>query len=193
MLPHVEQQDGNLAGGQVALVIEHLEQVEALAEGVIGQHAPAGALHAERVGVEGLLELLEAAEGLAEGVGQVARGLAAAVGRHVLPEHRVVDVAAEVEGQVLLELVDGAQLALGGGFGQLLNGGVGTLHIGRVVLAVMEFHDLGRDMGGQRVVVVIEIRQFVGHYVFLQVWGVRRAVAPHGLAADAEARRTGLL
>jgi hypothetical protein len=83
---------------------------------------------------------------------------------HVLPEHGVVDVAAEVKGQVLLEFVDGSEVALLAGLGQLLQGGVGTLNVGVVVLVMVQFHDLARDVGLQCAVVVVEIGKGVNSH-----------------------------
>ena len=76
----------------------------------------------------------------------------------------MVDVSTEVEGQVLLELVDGSEVALLAGLGQLLQGGVGTLHVGVVVLVVVELHDLARDVGLQCAVVVVEIGKGVNSH-----------------------------
>ena len=53
----------------------------------------------------------------------------------------------DVEGQRLLQADDGPELTLVPGIGQLLQGGVGTGHVGRVVLVVVEFEDLGRVVG----------------------------------------------
>ena len=55
-------------------------------------------------------------------------------------------MAAQVEGIVLLELVDGAEVALVAGLGQLLQGSVGTLDVGGMVLVVVQLHDLGSDV-----------------------------------------------
>jgi hypothetical protein len=70
---------------------------QALAEGVPAEDGPAAALDGGggggEVGAEG-------AEVLVEGGGEFAGGLVPAVGGEVVPEDRVVDVAAEVEGEV---------------------------------------------------------------------------------------------
>ena len=49
---------------------------------------------------------------LVDGRRQVAVGLVTAVGREVLPEDRVEDVAGDVEGERLLEADDGAEVVL---------------------------------------------------------------------------------
>lgn len=57
---------------------------------------------------------------------QVAGGLVAAVRGHVRPEDRVVDVAADVEGQILLERAECAEGLLLAPLRQLLDGGIDT-------------------------------------------------------------------
>ena len=91
-----------------------------------------------------LLKRVEAAEVLADRGAEVAVGLAAAVGAQVLPEQRVQDVAREVEGEVLLELVDGAEVVAVAGLGELLERGVRAGDVGGVVLVVVQLEDLGR-------------------------------------------------
>ncbi len=83
---------------------------------------------------------------------------------HVRPEQRVQDVTRQVEGQVLLELVDRAELfALAGG-GELLERGVGALHVRGVVLVVVQFEDLGGIVRLERRVVIGQVGQRVlGH------------------------------
>src|SRR5256714_2234242 len=103
MFPHVEQDDRDLACRQVGLLVVELVDEQALAEGVPAEDGPAAALDGGggcgEVGLEGV----EGAEVLVEGGGELAGGLVAAVGGEVLPEGGVVDVAAEVEGEGLLE------------------------------------------------------------------------------------------
>ena len=116
------------------------------------------------VGGELGLELLEGAEGVLDGLGELALGLAAAIGGEVLPEDGVVGVAAQVEGEVLLPQVDGGQVAGLTGGGQGLQGGVGAGDVGGVVLVVVELHDLAGDVGLQGGVVVGELGKGVhGH------------------------------
>ena len=82
---------------------------------------------------------------------ELAVGLVAAVRGQVLPEDRVVDVAAEVERQVLLvQAVDRAKVALVAGLGQLGEGVVGPGDVGGVVLAVVQLHDLAGDVRLER-------------------------------------------
>ncbi|GAA3063919.1 hypothetical protein GCM10020000_54300 [Streptomyces olivoverticillatus] len=58
------------------------------------------------------------------------------------------DVAGEVEGQALLQAVDGAPLVLVAGLGELLQRVVGALDVSGVVLVVVQLDDLGADDGG---------------------------------------------
>ena len=56
------------------------------------------------------LEGGEGAEGVLNGLSQLALGLTAATGGEVGPENRVIGVAAQVEGEVLLPQVDRGQI-----------------------------------------------------------------------------------
>jgi hypothetical protein len=127
------------------------------AVGLDAEPGPAGT-EAGRGGVgELLLERVERAEGGVDGVGEVARGAAppaAAGGGEDLPEERVVGVAAGV-------VADGG-LLVGGEFVEVLEDvdhdglvgevgaferGVGLGDVGGVVLAVVDLHGLGVDVG----------------------------------------------
>ena len=83
--------------------------------------------------------------------------LAAAVtagGGQVLPEEAVVDVAAAVEVE---ERGDGRRLgevALALGLGDGLERAVEAVHVGLVVLGVVQLHDLARDVRLEGAVVV---------------------------------------
>ena len=88
-------------------------------------------------------------------------GLSPPSGRQVRPEHRVVDVPAEVEREALLQAVDRPERVLVPGLGQLVERGVGAGDVGRVVLAVVQLHDLARDVGLECPVVVGQVRQRV--------------------------------
>ena len=112
----------------------------------------------------------QAAEGLGDGVREFAdavlvQGLAAAVAGHVVPVDAVQDVAGEVEGEVLLQAVERPPLLLVPHLGQLLQGVVRALDVGRVVLVVMQLDDLGADHGGECRVVVRKLRERVQRHV----------------------------
>ena len=77
------------------------------------------------------LEGVERPERLVQRGRQLAVGLAAAVRGEVLPEDGVVDVATEVEGERLLQADDGAEVALLAGRGELLEGVVERVDVGR--------------------------------------------------------------
>ena len=164
MLPHVDHEQRDGGDGDVALLVGELQGDQALADGVPREDRPARALQAQGRGRELRLELLEGAEELVDGGGELALGARSALAGHVRPEDRVVHVAAEVEGQVLLEEVDGGEIAgLAGGL-ELLEGGVGARHVVRVVLVVVQLHDGARDVGLQGGVVVGQVGQGVnGH------------------------------
>ncbi|MPM48107.1 hypothetical protein SDC9_94829 [bioreactor metagenome] len=162
VLPHVEEQQRGLTDRQVALVVEDLVDAQGLGERVVAEDGPAGALDAEGHRGELLLEGVQATErGVQRGLDVTGR--LGAARRHVGPEDGVVEVAAQVEGEVLLQLVDDAEVALVPRVGQLLQGGVGALDVGGVVLVVVQLHDLRDDGRGQSVVVVREVGQLVGH------------------------------
>jgi hypothetical protein len=82
-------------------------------------------------------ELVETAEVLINRCSEGAIRLVAALRRHVGPEHRVVDVAAEMEGQILLELVDVAERIPISSLSKLVQRGVDALHVRGMVLGVM--------------------------------------------------------
>ena len=165
MLPHVQQQDGDLRQRQVALLVEQLHDVQPLTEGVVDEHGPAGALDGVRVCLELSLELVEAAEELIDRGTELAVRLVATVGGHVRPEHGVVDVASEVEGEILLQLVDAAERAAVASLGELVERRVDALDVGRMVLRVVQLHDLARDVRRQCAVVVRKIRKVVRRHL----------------------------
>ncbi len=138
-----------------------------------GSHASAGpsrTLDAQGRLVHLFAHTGEGAEVLVDRRGQFSLGLAAAVGRHVLPEQRVQNVPRDVEGQVLLELVEVAELTGLPSGCESGGGGVGALHVGSVVLVVVQLHDLAGVVGLQRAGVVGQFGQRVfGHRRLLVV------------------------
>ena len=79
--------------------------------------------------------LSKLAEVLVDRGAELAVRLVAAVGGQVRPEHRVVDVPAEVEGEVLLQPVDRLpNESAVAGLGELVERGVDALDVGRMVL-----------------------------------------------------------
>ncbi len=133
-----------------------------------------------------LLEGLEGAEVVADGLGEVTRGLAAALGGEVRPESGVVDVPTEVEREVLLVEVDRGQVAALAGVRELLERGVGAGHVGLVVLGVVELHDATRDVRLERTVVVAELRKGVDSHSDVLLDVVRsRGAATHCITRKA--------
>ena len=97
VLPNVDTDDRNEA--QERILVGGGRELQTLGSGVIPEPAPAGALDGRSGGVELLLEGIEGAPLLDDGLleGAVAEGAAVALalrrgGREVLPEERVVDV-----------------------------------------------------------------------------------------------------
>jgi hypothetical protein len=86
----------------------------------------------------------------------------------------VVDVTAEVEREVLLELVDVREVARLAGLSKLLERGVRPGHVRLVVLAVMKLHDLAADVRFERGVVVGEVGQGVLRHVLFFLSARRR-------------------
>ena len=80
VLPHVQKQKRHEVNGQVALLVRHLLDDQALTDLVVGQHSPAGALQAQSGGVEVFLELVKRTEVAVDGLSQRAGRLATAVG-----------------------------------------------------------------------------------------------------------------
>src|SRR5918996_110823 len=101
-------------------------------------------------------EAVEAAEGLDEHGRDCAGGVgfAAAVGRQIGPEQRVEHMPGDVEGEVLFEHRDSREVAGGTGRVDLLQGLVGAVHVGGMVLVVVQLHDAAADVGLERRVVV---------------------------------------
>src|SRR5699024_6473987 len=131
------------------------------ADRLIGEHRPARALDAQRRRGEVIAELVERAEELVDRLRQLTGGLVAALRGEVLPEDRVVRVTTEVERQILRELVHRREVTGLPRRRELLQRRVRTLHIGRMMLGVMQLHDLPGDRRSERPVVVVEIRKRV--------------------------------
>ena len=165
MLPHVDHEQRDDPRGDVRLLVEELEDHEPAGDRVVGEHRPPRSLDAGRRRGEVRDEGVEGSEGVVDRPGQFARGPAAAVRGEIRPEDRVIGVPAQVEGEVLGELVDLGQVARLAGCGQILKRGVGARHVRGVVLVMVEPHDFRGYVGFQSRVVVGELWQGVGHVV----------------------------
>ncbi|QBZ58296.1 hypothetical protein PoMZ_03242 [Pyricularia oryzae] len=162
MLPHVNAKYGDPARHGI-LILGGDDDQRASRRLLLDQPAPAAALDAQQLGRELRLELVEAAPLLLDLRDQRGRrrggvGVWARRRRQVLPEERVVDVAAGVE-------VDGReggdavrQLARRVRLERLVEVG----HVGRVVLAVVQLHDLLGDVRLQGVVGEWELGELRG-------------------------------
>src|SRR5205085_5815296 len=144
-------------------------RVDGEAGPVPDEPAPPGAEALHAPVVHGALQLVETAEGVGDRLRQGARGLAAAVRAHDLPEERVVRVPAAVvphrrllvlgeEVEVREHLLDRPTVPLGA-----LDRRVQVGDVGRVVLVVVDAHRRLVDVGLQGGVVVRQVRNRVGH------------------------------
>src|SRR5579883_347209 len=111
MLPDIVAHDGIEAIHQRAVLVGGRDDGE-FAIPVGHEPRPAGAEAFDTGIIEGGFEGVEGAESLVDGVGNGAGGVAAAIGRHNLPEHRVVGMATAVvahgDANVLRHIVDAA-------------------------------------------------------------------------------------
>lgn len=80
----------------------------------------------------------------------------------VLPEQAVVDVTATVEVEQGREGGGLCRVSLGTGFLDLGQGAIEAVDVGLVVVLVMQFHDLARDVGFEGTVVIWDGRGATG-------------------------------
>src|SRR5688500_8833175 len=83
------------------------------------QRAPAGALQRGGHGGQLRRQLIQRAEVRGDALAEATAWWSSGLGGEALPEERVQDVPAEVEGQVLLELPDVREVGRRAGFGDL--------------------------------------------------------------------------
>src|SRR5262249_48913065 len=138
--------------------------------------APARAELADAGGDEVLLHLLDRAEILLDLLLERRGKRTAALGLHPFPEMRVVVVLPGIveEGGVLaMRALDDLLEALALPFGALQQG-VAGVHIGEVMLVMMEFERLLRHMGRQRIMRIGEVgkrKRHVGSPGIASGWG----------------------
>ena len=147
VLPHVEQEQRDRCPARVLrLLVEELLDDELLAERVPARAPPSRSPGCRvAAAVKCAWNLSNAAEVTRRSPTRSSPvGLAAAVRREVGPEDRVVDVPAEVEREVLLELVHVREVAGVARLGQLLERGVRAGDVRLVVLVMVQLHDLAR-------------------------------------------------
>lgn len=124
---------------------------------VLDQPSPSTSLDGCQSRVHLGLEVAERAVGLIDGLGQGTGGwlsTTGALGCQVLPEQTVVQVATSVEVDGPFESDLSGNVVLSLGLLELLDGVVVVGNIGLVMLRVVKLHDLTRDRGLQRTVVV---------------------------------------
>src|SRR4051812_32904023 len=167
VLPDVDAQQRHQAVAQGRVLVRGARDLHARA--VVHEPGPAAAEAVHAGLLELVLEAVEVAAGLLDRRRQVALRLAAAVGAHDLPEEGVVGVPAAVvthgcldvrweRPEVLQDLLHGLVRPFGA-----LQGTVGLVHVGLVMLVVMDAHRLLVDVRLERAVVVREIGYLVGH------------------------------
>ena len=99
MFPRIHTDDGlELANHRILIGVRLDANVAGLC--ILDEPSPATSLDASKSGVELCLHAVQAAEGVVDGFGQRSRrrlAAACALGRQVLPEQAVIDVAAAME------------------------------------------------------------------------------------------------
>lgn len=158
MLPHVNSDDGNLAANDGILVLggDNPQTV-----GILNEPTPTTALDAKKCLVKRSLETVDASPRLVDGFdeawGTVGIRIRGGGGGQILPEERVVDVAAAVEpdgcleGDLLRDVVGRHGSRVG------LERVVQVIDVGLVMLAVVQLHDLRRDARLER----LRLRQWL--------------------------------
>ena len=124
---------------------------------VLDEPSPAASLDTSESSVHLVLELVKAAVGAVDGLGQSTRwGLTTAslAGGQVLPEESVVQVTTTVEVDGRLEGNLGGDVLLGLSLLELLKRSVVVVDVGLVVGLVVNLHDLTGDRGLQSAIVV---------------------------------------
>ena len=157
---------------------------------VLHQPGPSTTLDTRQRSVELLLESVEAAIVCVDGGRQSARRwlTAALVGRRkVLPEQRVVDVPAAMEVDERLQCNLGLDVLLLLGLLNLLAEVVERGYVGVVVVLVVQLHDLARDVGFERAIIVwTSVLEVDSHsYIIL--------VAVHGRSGSVALPRTNVV
>ena len=174
MFPDIGSQDGLTAVGHRSVGIIGVDDLHA-AVVVLHQPGPAGAEVASPLLVEPLFEVLKGTEGLADGIGQGPAGLTAPLGAHTVPVEGVVpDLGGLIEQPsrtgLLNDFLQGHILVFGAG-----NHAVELVHVGLMVLAMVELQGFGGDMGFQGVLGIGQIRQFKGHTGSL-LYGIEKRI-----------------
>ena len=146
MLPSVNtQQRFELSNHRILICIRpHLQRSRLR---ILDQPSPSTALNPRQFRIHDLLQIIQTPVSLIDSIAQLStRGLAApgGFGGQVLPEERVVDVPAAVEVDERLQSNLRCRVRGGGSGSELLGEVVVGVHVGLVVFAMVELHDLAR-------------------------------------------------
>ena len=156
MLPHVNTKNWDLAlaNDRVLIFGCHDSKPLLLTSLDLDQPAPATALDAEQRSIERLLELVFVVPDCLDLLRKLWRsralGFRRACWSEVLPKERVVDVAPRIELDALLESDLRCDVGCVHSLGLCLEGSVQVGDVSLVVLAMVQLHDLGGDVGFQR-------------------------------------------
>jgi len=173
MLPDIDTNDGDM--GQERILVGSGDNLQALGGGVQAQPSPSRPLNTKSGSVELLLEVVEAAKRLVNGVLQrtglqnasISLVLRCSRGK-VLPEQRVVDMSTAVELESSLE---GDTLLGGGCLGICSLCGIESVDVSLMMLLVVKLHDLSANERLKGIIAVREVRESVlaGHVVIYDV------------------------
>lgn len=162
MFPCINGNQRNQRTGDGVLVCggDHIQRAPVLL--VFDDESPSRTLDSSQFGIGHSLQVVERAVLGLDSLGKFRldrRRLASTLllRSQVLPEKTVVGVSTSVEIDQLLQLNGLFDLAFGLGLGSLLNCLVVTADIGLVVLGVVDFVDLGRNVGLQRRKIPVQI------------------------------------
>src|SRR5581483_9254372 len=159
-------------------MIVNLHSQEPRGDGLTDQRAPSGAHAGGRDLGQLLLERIESTEVSRDCGCQLARGLAAAVLLHVLPEDAVQDVTGQVERERMFDGRDCREVSLAARLFELLELLVGAVDIRFVMFVVVQLHDLARDVGLEGAVVVGKVGEYILRHKKAPASGARNARTP---------------
>lgn len=147
MLPHINTKNRHISTSNWVLILRRRNIKTTLRPASTDEPAPATALDSQKLSAERLHKGILRAPAGDDSILQRRRCAGEAVTgcarrSQVLPEEGVVDVAATVELDLLLQGDQGWDVVGLGGRGVCGEGGVQVVDVGLVVLLVVDFHDL---------------------------------------------------
>jgi hypothetical protein len=147
MFPSIDTKQGLVSADDRVLVGICLDgDIPSLS--VFDQPSPTRALNSRQGGIKFLLEVFQTTVGSVDGFRQLARGgftTARFLGRKIFPEEAMVEMATTMEVDQGLDGNHGGDVTIGLSRSELVSSGIVTVHVGLVVLAVVQFHDLPGD------------------------------------------------